>query len=205
MTWLMGNRMNPMTGLVWAQHPCCQDKSCSNNGDFPLLPKAVVRTTDAHCSNQCGRGELRCGKTECHNMTDKLSKAARPAGQIGQLGIEQKHACLKERVVGGASPGWGQQLPHHAAHGCVQPIPAKGMQCVVCTISVMCFSETRGCVNLCRCQLVANWLVWLEGAQEDVVDKQIKQAWMLSKGEQPDKQADRCTIVRGTGMHTGTQ
>ena len=30
--------------------------------------------------------------------------------------------------------GWGHQLPNHVTHGCVQPIPAKAVQCVHCVV-----------------------------------------------------------------------
>ena len=76
--------------------------------------------------------------------------AARSAWQPGQTGSEnsivQKHAYLIERVVGGSSPGWGHQLPHHAAHGCVQPIPAKTVQYT--TLRMVCMKTTTLNVQL---------------------------------------------------------
>ena len=103
----------------------------------------------------------------------------------------QKRTYLKEWIMGGVSPGWGHQLPDHAAHGCVQPIPAKAVQCVLnmtCGVGKKAPAPQGACNAIKLPQswtgfkigLDGQWMRWLCHASQQMARLQGKMAGNLS-------------------------
>ena len=70
-------------GLFCAQHLCCPDRRCRNNGGFPPCCQNKLCVQLMLAAKIRGAEWIRV-VTKGRNMTSKLSKAARLAGQTGQ-------------------------------------------------------------------------------------------------------------------------